>query len=128
MRLPQAMGSWPLAQSLFYQYKCTIRSAGCVAGQSIWSQPADAERRGLTQQQGRQIQRQCINGPCSCAAASGLHLGPTGVTSPRHRSRGRVAMPAITHHSGPSAQGGGWPLQATAQPWHAEARPSLPQW
>ena len=22
--LPQAMGSWPLAQSLFYQYKCTL--------------------------------------------------------------------------------------------------------
>jgi hypothetical protein len=23
--LPQAMGSWPLAQPLFYQYKCTMQ-------------------------------------------------------------------------------------------------------
>jgi len=34
-------------------------------------------------------------------------------------------MPAHPH-TGPGAEGGGgWPMQATAQPWHAEGRPSL---
>ena len=28
-------------------------------------------------------------------------------------------------HTGPGAEGGGgWPMHATAQPWHAEGRPS----
>jgi len=32
-------------------------------------------------------------------------------------------MPAHPH-TGPGAEGGGgWPMQATAQPWHAEGRP-----
>ena len=32
-------------------------------------------------------------------------------------------MPA-TPHTGPGAEGGGgWPMHATAQPWHAEGRP-----
>jgi len=30
--LPQAMGSWPLAQSLFYQYKRTIERPGWMRG------------------------------------------------------------------------------------------------
>ena len=30
--LPQAMGSWPLAQSLFYQYNRTIERAGRLRG------------------------------------------------------------------------------------------------
>ena len=43
---------------------------------------------------------------------------------PSHRSRGRAAQPATTHNTGPSAEGGGgWPMHATAQPWHAEGRP-----
>ncbi len=34
-------------------------------------------------------------------------------------------MPAHPH-TGPGAEGGGgWPMQATAQPWHAEGRPLL---
>ena len=33
-------------------------------------------------------------------------------------------MPAHPH-TGPEAEGGGgWPMHATAQPWHAEGRPS----
>ena len=33
-------------------------------------------------------------------------------------------MPAHPH-TGPGAErGGGWPMHATAQPWHAEGRPS----
>ena len=33
-------------------------------------------------------------------------------------------MPAHPH-PGPGAEGGGgWPMHATAQPWHAEGRPS----
>ena len=42
---------------------------------------------------------------------------------PGHRSRGRTAMPAPPP-TGPGAEGGGgWPMHATAQPWHAEGRP-----
>jgi hypothetical protein len=39
--LPQAMGSWPLAQFLFYQYKCTLewadrlRGSGSARGKTI---------------------------------------------------------------------------------------------
>jgi hypothetical protein len=33
-------------------------------------------------------------------------------------------QPCPPSHTGPGAEGGGgWPLQATAQPWHAEGRP-----
>ena len=43
---------------------------------------------------------------------------------PWHRSRGRAAMPATTPITSPGAEGGGgWPMHATAQPWHAEGRP-----
>jgi hypothetical protein len=31
------MGSWPLAQSLFYQYKRTMEAGGVVVGQWICS-------------------------------------------------------------------------------------------
>jgi len=31
-------------------------------------------------------------------------------------------MPAHPH-TGPGVEGGGWPMNATAQPWHAEGRP-----
>ena len=58
---------------------------------------------------------------------------------PGHRSRGRAALPftptpdperrasspALHPNTGPGAEGGGgWPMHATAQPWHAEGRPS----
>ena len=36
----------------------------------------------------------------------------------------RESSHALHPHIGPGAEGGGgWPLQATAQPWHAEGRP-----
>jgi len=48
---------------------------------------------------------------------------PPGWKLPSHRSRGRAAEPA-TPITGPGAEGGGgWPMFATAQPWHAEGRP-----
>ena len=40
---------------------------------------------------------------------------------PQPRESGPAFHPQIT---GPRAEGGGgWPMQATAQPWHAEGRP-----
>lgn len=36
----------------------------------------------------------------------------------------RESSPTLHPHIGPGAEGGGgWPLQTTAQPWHAEGRP-----
>jgi len=33
-------------------------------------------------------------------------------------------QPCLHPHTGPGAEGGGgWPMHATAQPWHAEGRP-----
>ena len=49
--MPQAMGSGPLAQPLFYQYKCTPRAGRGAARQWIYAQ----QRHALT---GRQV----ING------------------------------------------------------------------
>ncbi len=42
----------------------------------------------------------------------------------RHRSRGRAALPATPTPAPEPEGGGGWPMHATAQPWHAEGRPS----
>ena len=53
-----------------------------------------------------------------------------GITpSPRHGTTARPPQPrdgrhARHPHTGPGAEGGGgWPMHATAQPWHAEGRP-----
>jgi hypothetical protein len=51
-----------------------------------------------------------------------LTPSPAGWQRLRHRSRGKAALPA-TPQTGPGAEGGGgWPMHATAQPWHAEGR------
>ncbi len=118
------MGLGPLAQPLFYQYKCTLKPADGLQGNGsaqskamhggTWSLISKADR----------FSTEC---PAGRAAARG-HLGhcpsPCNRRMPGHRSRGRTALPATYHHTGPGAEGGGgWPMHATAQPWHAEGRP-----
>ncbi len=64
--------------------------------------------------------------PAGRAAALG-NLGPSPSLSTRVKAQpphSREDSHACTPHTGPGAEGGGgWPMQATAQPWHAEGRP-----
>ncbi len=63
--------------------------------------------------------------PRSRARRPGAHLCPHSCgRMPGHRSRGRGALPATTTPAPRAEGGGGWPMHATAQPWHAEGRPS----
>ncbi len=75
--------------------------------------------------QGHQIQCGMPSWPRSRARQPAASSQPhRGGQVPGHRSRGWAAMPAHPH-TGPGAEGGGgWPMHATAQPWHAEGRPS----
>ena len=65
--------------------------------------------------------------PAGRAAARG---GPEPTSAPLMRANARPPQPrerSPAHHltTGPGAEGGGgWPMHATAQPWHAEGRPS----
>ena len=103
----------------------THSEAGRVAvGQWIYAKPGHA-RRDL--QLISSPTRFSSEYPTGRAAARG-DLEPSTSPSaranarpPQPRGSGPAFHPQIT---GPRAEGGGgWPMQATAQPWHAEGRP-----
>jgi hypothetical protein len=79
----------------------------------------------IADQQAYQIQRLTTSWPCSPARkleaiTSILDAGEC----PASAAAGE--QPAHHPHTGPGAEGsGGWPMHATAQPSHAEERPSL---
>jgi len=122
--LPQAMGSWPLAQSLFYQYKRTIERAERLRGKrpaqaaatpdgpsSLITNAAKYAPNRPTPAQSREEIWGHTPAPRRLAAAR----------PPQPRESGPASHPI----SGPGAEGGGgWPMHATAQPWHAEGRPT----
>jgi len=91
--LPPAMGSWPLAQSLFYQYKRTIERAGWLRGKRSAQNAATPD------------------GPSSLIT-NAARFAPN---RPAPSSRARKAGASPQHPAG-------WPMHATAQPWHAEGR------
>ena len=95
-----------------------------AAGQWIYAKQRHALMDQKADKQTRQIQHGMPIWPRSRARQPAASPQPyRGGQVPGHRSRGRAAMPAHPH-TGPGAEGGGgWPMHATAQPWHAEGRP-----
>jgi hypothetical protein len=122
MTLPQAMGSGPLARLLFYQYKCTLGEPeplldnGSDQSKSIHSGPGSLMIKTI---------RSGSNRPAPVQPREQTW----GITpSPCPRPAPKPPQPresGYAHHpnTGPGAEGGGgWPMHATAQPWHAEGR------
>jgi len=101
-----------------------LRTGRTAAGQWIYAKPGHALR---DLQLISRPPRFSPEYPAGRAAARG-NLGPSPSLSTRAKARppqprgsGRACHPQIT---GPGAEGGGgWPMHATAQPWHAEGLP-----
>ena len=124
VRLPQAMGSGPLAQPLFYQYKCTLKKSEPLHCNGSKQSRAMRWRLGKRSEQGPHSARNKHPAAQPRAQTSGLTPGPSRLKAaappqPRESSRARHPI------TGPGAEGGGgWPMHATAQLWHAEGQPS----
>ena len=94
------------------------------AGQWIYAKPRHARKDLQLISRPARFSTEC---PASRAAARG-NLEPS--PSPSTRAKARPPQPresssACHPNTGPGAEGGGgWPMHATAQPWHAEGRPS----
>jgi hypothetical protein len=101
-----------------------MRRPGATAGQSICPNRSHP-------QQAKHLDKQCshIRSESTCAAQSreeiwGHTPAPSRLAAARPPQR-RESGPASHPNTGPGAEGGGgWPMHATAQPWHAEGRPS----
>jgi hypothetical protein len=117
------MGSWPLAQPLFYQYKRTERQAERLRGNGSAQKLVMPVGLGELISKATRFSVECPAGRAAARGNLGQHPSPMhGTTArppqPRESSHGRHP------HTGPGAEGGGgWPMHATAQPWHAEGRP-----
>ena len=127
MKLPQAMGSGPLARSLFYQYRCTLTQADRLQASGSWQSqdtkakpiPALAEQPATLQ-----IQHPGSSERPRSRAQQDLQSGPLDSSLPRRITTGTAAagMPfRLYPHHGRSAEGGGGCLtSATAQPWQVQ--------
>jgi hypothetical protein len=115
------LGAFGAALILTVQTHC--RTAKITAGQRIYAKQRHA-RRDL--QLINRPARFSSEYPTGRAAARG-NLEPSPSPSTRAKARPpqpRESCPARHPTTGPGAEGGGgWPMQATAQPWHAEGRP-----
>ena len=133
MTLPQAMGSGPLAQPLFYQYKCTSGTAeplqllesegfGLMLTDLDWvtaSWPSLRPAWGSGLMDSRAVAR---GNPWRSAPL--IHHLPAGrAAAPQPRENHRALCP---HHS-PAEGGGGCLTSATAQPWQVQDGRRRPQ-
>jgi hypothetical protein len=110
--------------ALILPVQTNSRLGRTAAGQWIQAKQSHPQA-GLNIYKGNdQIRPQTINRPRSRARQSWAHPSPyrlTGALPPQPRE----SSPACHPSTGPGAEGGGgWPMHATAQPWHAEGRPS----
>ena len=118
------MGSGPLAQPLFYQYKCTLKKSEPLRCNGSKQSRAMRWRLGKRSEQGPHSARNKHPAAQPRAQTSGLTPGPSRLkaAAPPQPRENCLGLNPIT---GPGAEGGGgWPMHATAQPWHAEGRPS----
>jgi hypothetical protein len=100
MRLPQAMGSGPLAQPLFYQYRCTNRQADQLCCNGFGEISAIHDRfASITIKRGNLIALDLLQSPAA-QPREVLDWLPApqpitpGLEQRRHRSRGNSAGPA----------------------------------
>ncbi len=112
------MGSWPLAQSLFYQYKRTMGRLERLRGNRSAQTAATLYRPSTLINNAAKISP---NKPPPAQSREEI-CGPT--PAPRRLAAARPPQPresgpARHPNTGPGAEGGGgWPMQAMAQPWH----------
>ena len=122
--LPQAMGSWPLAQSLFYQYNRTIERAGRLRGKRSAQTAATPNRPSSLITNAARFAPNRSTSAQPREEILGLPPAPRRLAAARP-PQPRESGPARHPNPGPGAVGGGgWPMHATAQPGHAQGRPS----
>jgi hypothetical protein len=96
-----------------------------TAGQWIYAKPGHARRDLQLRSSSTRFSSEY---PTGRAVARG-NLGPSPSSSTLAKAQpphSREDSHACTSYTGPGAEGGGgWPMQATAQPWHAQGRPLL---
>jgi hypothetical protein len=99
MRLPQAMGSGPLAQPLFYQYKCTCERMDRLCRNDSGEISAILDRfASITIKRGNLIALDLLQSPAA-QPREVLDRLPApqpitpGLEQRRHRSRGRAGLP-----------------------------------
>jgi hypothetical protein len=95
-----------------------------AAGQWIYAKPGHSERDLQLISSSTRFGSEFPAG----RAAARENFRPSPSSSTRAKAQppqSRKDSHACNPHTGPGAEGGGgWPMHATAQPWHAEGRPS----